>query len=91
MTEDENTNAADDGLIDSVANWLMDRALGDASVENLIEGCCKRLRATGIPLWRAQIGFPHPASAVRIHDLDLAQGRGRGHRRQPSWRVRANG
>ena len=57
MTEGENTNAADDGLIDSVANWLMDRALGDASVENLIEGCCKRLRATGIPLWRAQIGF----------------------------------
>ncbi len=57
MTEDVSTNVVDDGLIDSVANWLMDRALGDASVENLMEGCCNRLRATGIPLWRAQIGF----------------------------------
>ena len=85
MTEDEKMNDADDGMIDSVANWLMDRALGDANVENLMEGCCKRLRATGIPLWRAQIGFRtlHPLFAV--HDLDLAQGRRRGHRREPSW------
>ena len=66
MKEDVSTNVVDDGLIDSVANWLMDRALGDASVENLMEGCCKRLRATGIPLWRAQIGFRtlHPLFAA---------------------------
>ncbi len=65
MTKDASTNVVDDDLIDSVADWLMDRALGDASVENLIEGCCKRLRATGIPLWRAQIGFRtlHPLFA----------------------------
>ena len=66
MKEDVSTNVVDDGLIDSVANWLMDQALGNASVENLMEGCCKRLRATGIPLWRAQIGFRtlHPLFAA---------------------------
>lgn len=65
MTEDVSTIVVDDGLIDSVANWLMDQALGDASVENLMEGCCNRLRATGIPLWRAQIAFRtlHPLFA----------------------------
>ncbi len=65
MTEDVISNVVDDDLIDSVADWLMDRALGDASVENLMEGCCNRLRATGIPLWRAQIGFRtlHPLFA----------------------------
>lgn len=45
------------GLIDTVADWLMAQALGESGVENLVEGCCNRLRAAGIPLWRALVSF----------------------------------
>lgn len=45
------------GLIDSVADWLMTQALGEAEVEGLLEGCCDRLLAAGIPLWRGYLTF----------------------------------
>ena len=40
----------DVGLIDEIADWLMSEALGEAEVQGLFEGCCNRLRATGVPL-----------------------------------------
>lgn len=40
------------GLIDPIADWLMTQALGEATMEQLVEGCCRRLWAAGIPLQR---------------------------------------
>ena len=45
------------GLIDATADWLMTRALGDTSMERLVEGCCARLWAAGLPLYRVMIGY----------------------------------
>jgi adenylate cyclase len=45
------------GLIDATADWLMTRALGDTSMERLVEGCCERLWAAGVPLYRVMIGY----------------------------------
>jgi len=45
------------GLIDATADWLMTQALGDTGMEHLIEGCCQRLWAAGIPLERVMIGY----------------------------------
>ena len=55
-TEDIETEAGTD-LIGTVADWLMTQALGEARMEDLVEGCCNRLRAAGIPLWRAHIAY----------------------------------
>jgi len=45
------------GLIDATADWLMTRALGDTGMERLVEGCCARLWAAGVPLYRVMIGY----------------------------------
>lgn len=45
------------GLIDTVADWLMTQALGETEIEDLLEGCCERLRSVGVPVWRAQLSF----------------------------------
>ncbi len=55
-TEDLETGAGSD-LIGTVADWLMTQALGEARMADLVEGCCNRLRAAGIPLWRAHVGY----------------------------------
>ena len=44
-------------LIDDVANWIMDRALLETSIEELAEGTFLRLHAAGIPLIRAHAAF----------------------------------
>lgn len=44
-------------LIDLVANWLMDQALGETPLEELFEGCCERLLGAGVPIWRAHVVF----------------------------------
>ena len=66
------------GLIDATADWLMTRALGDTSMERLVEGCCARLWAAGLPLYRVMIGYRtlHPlftgVSHVWRRDAPLA-------------------
>ncbi len=49
-------------LIDAVADWLMEQALGTTSAEELLEQCSLRLNAAGIPIWRANVSFQilHP-------------------------------
>lgn len=69
MTSEESVRAVENPLIGSVADWLMAEALGEADVEKLLEGCCQRLRAAGIPLWRAYLTFRtlHPLfSAISL-------------------------
>ena len=54
------------GSVQVVADWLMAKALSGGEMENLLEGCCQRLRAAGIPLLRASLAFRtlHPLYAA---------------------------
>lgn len=51
-----------DALIDEIANWLMDQALGRIELPELAKQCFNRLLGAGIPLFRAHIAFEtlHP-------------------------------
>ena len=44
-------------FIDVVADWLMDEALADTAMTDLVEGCCQRLRAAGVPLLRVMVTY----------------------------------
>lgn len=57
MTTDDAGHRADSTLIDASADWLMSQALGDTEMEHLFEGCCQRLWAAGVPVWRAYLSF----------------------------------
>jgi adenylate cyclase len=74
-TEDFEMEAGPD-LIGTVADWLMTQALGEAQMEHLVEGCCNRLRAAGIPLRRAHVAYRtlHPL----IEAISLTWERGEG-------------
>ncbi|MFO1121849.1 MAG: adenylate/guanylate cyclase domain-containing protein [Hyphomicrobiales bacterium] len=49
-------------LIDYVAEWLMQKALSGADVEDIFSGFCERLAASGLPLARVHLSFSmlHP-------------------------------
>ncbi len=49
-------------LINKVADWLMAQALGDTDLEDVVMGCCERLQAAGVPLYRGHFAFTvlHP-------------------------------
>ena len=49
-------------LINHVADWLMAQALDDTDLESVVMGCCERLHAAGIPLFRGHFAFTvlHP-------------------------------
>jgi adenylate cyclase len=66
MPVKETTTAASSVLIDGVADWLMSQALGEGDVHDIVGGCCDRLQAAGIPLWRAFVSFRilHPKFAA---------------------------
>jgi len=44
-------------LIDTLADWLVDQALGNAPLEEIFEGTCKRLYAAGVPITRSYVAF----------------------------------
>jgi adenylate cyclase len=44
-------------LIDSVTDWLMGEALGEPTIEHLVEGTAARVDAAGIPIQRFHISF----------------------------------
>ncbi len=64
------------GLIDTLADWLMSQALGETDMESLIDGCCNRLAAAGIPLTRAYLAFRtlHPLFAGFGYTWQQGQG-----------------
>ncbi len=55
-------------LITDVDDWLADQALGDPDISTIIENCCERLSAVGIPLWRAHV------TTTTLHPLFQATG-----------------
>jgi adenylate cyclase len=66
MADKETTSTGASVLIDGVADWLMSQALGEGEVHDIVGGCCDRLLAAGIPLWRAFVSFRilHPKFAA---------------------------
>lgn len=66
MPDKEITTSASSVLVDGVADWLMSQALGEGDVHEIVGGCCDRLQAAGIPLWRAFVSFRilHPKFAA---------------------------
>ena len=44
-------------FIDVVAEWLMDEALADTAMVELVKGCCQRLLAAGVPVFRALVSY----------------------------------
>lgn len=44
-------------MLDEVTAWLMEQALGEAEMHDLVEGACRRVNAAGIPLLRMHVAF----------------------------------
>ena len=63
-------------LIDGVADWLMGQALAETDFEPLFEGCCERLLAAGVPLWRAHVTFRMLHPLYEAMGLTWLRGRG---------------
>lgn len=57
MTHEQQTEGRASDLIDAIADWLMTQALGETSMERLVEGCCARLWSAGVPLQRTLIAY----------------------------------
>jgi len=51
-----------DTPVDALSDWLMEQALSEPALEELVEGCNRRLHAAGIPVARSIITSPilHP-------------------------------
>ena len=67
---------SDGGLRHTIADWIMDAALGGAGMPQLVEGTANRLLAAGVPLARAHVTFRtlHPS----FESVSLIWRRGRG-------------
>lgn len=67
MTE-EVGNASGSPLVDSAAEWLMSKALGESEIRTIFAGCCYRLVAAGIPISRSFLYYRtlHPLYASVI-------------------------
>ncbi len=57
MSEPLRNPSLDGALIDVVADWLMEQALANTGMVDLVDGCCRRLRAAGVPLTRALVSY----------------------------------
>ncbi len=62
MSKMSTKTATSSTLINHVADWLMAQALGDTDLEAVVMGCCERLQAAGVPLYRGHFAFTvlHP-------------------------------
>jgi adenylate cyclase len=63
-------------LIDHLADWLMDRALGETEMPALLQGCCERLYAAGVPISRVQIAFRTLHPVMQAMGLTWLSGKG---------------
>jgi len=63
MLEVDPVDATSSGLLNGIADWIMDAALGDTPVDELLGGVCVRLAAAGVPLERAHMSYRtlHPS------------------------------
>ena len=78
MSKPQNQVTHDSVLIDSIADWLMEQALAETPMVALVEGCCVRLRAAGVPIWRALVSHRtlHPLYEAVWHTWHVEKGMG---------------
>lgn len=53
---------------DAISEWLVQQTLGAAPLQEIVSGCCERLWASGIPLYRVVVAIP------TLHPLYVAHG-----------------
>lgn len=76
MTDEDSKAAAGGDLIGAVADWLIAQALGTTDLDRLLDGCCHRLRAAGVPLFRAHLTFRTLHPLLRAVGLTWKRGKG---------------
>ncbi len=78
MSKPQEQVTLDSVLIDSIADWLMEQALAETPMVDLVEGCCQRMRAAGIPILRALVshGTLHPLYEAVWHTWHRENGMG---------------
>ncbi len=76
LTDPITQNVPSSILIGKVADWLMDQALNDNMLEDVVRGTCERLQAAGLPLARGQFSFSmlHPLYAAMGYTWHRGQG-----------------
>lgn len=57
MAEESRRPEPGDALLDTLADWLMAQALDGGALEDIFDGCCDRLAASGVPLRRVFLTF----------------------------------
>lgn len=59
---------ADDTLVGTVTEWLVDQSLGSPDINAMFGGMCERINAAGIPVSRAMITYQtlHPVIEVEM-------------------------
>ena len=63
-------------LIDKLADWLMQRALGECDLATLLQGCCERLHAAGVPVSRVHIAYRTLHPVMQAMGLRWRRGQG---------------
>jgi adenylate cyclase len=63
-------------LVNQVANWLMAQALEDTDLESVVMGCCERLQASGIPIYRGYFAFTVLHPLYRAMGFTWTRGKG---------------
>ncbi|NNE23129.1 MAG: adenylate/guanylate cyclase domain-containing protein [Rhizobiales bacterium] len=63
-------------LIDKLADWLMTQALENATLEEIVAGCCERLSASGLPLARGHLSFSMLHPLYRAMGFTWRRGKG---------------
>jgi len=92
------------GLLNGVADWIMEAALADTPVDQLLGGACSRLLAAGVPLARAHMSYRtlHPSiesvslvwtPGAPVRELEHSHGAGNSEswRRSPFFFMIENG
>lgn len=78
MSRPQDQVTLDSVLIDAIADWLMEQALASTPMAELVEGCCNRMRAAGVPIWRALVSYRtlHPLYEAVWHTWHREKGMG---------------
>lgn len=78
MSKPQEQVTLDSVLIDSIADWLMEQALAETPMADLVRGCCERMRAAGIPIWRVLVSPAtlHPLYEAVWHTWHREKGMG---------------
>lgn len=78
MSKPQEQVTLDSVLIDSIADWLMEQALAETPMAALVQGCCERMRAAGIPIWRVLVSHAtlHPLYEAVWHTWHREKGMG---------------